>query len=174
MAKNNNYEELTIIKKAKDLSAYIFQITQHSPKKFRFSLITRLQNYSLDLIDCLNDANTTFIDIKLLRDLDKSIRAATYKLNNVVKTQSEACYFGNKILTLKLTKATKFDEEIKQRLNLQHKALSLLQKIDHLTLTSKEMYCINNKQQEMIAKYISDIRKLLYKWISSDKKRYKY
>ncbi len=53
--------ELSVITKAKDLSSYIYTITQKSPKQFRFTLVARLQNYSLDIIEHLYKANDTFV-----------------------------------------------------------------------------------------------------------------
>lgn len=49
--------QLFVITKAKDLAKYIITITEKSPKKFRFTLVTRLQNYSLDAIENLYLAN---------------------------------------------------------------------------------------------------------------------
>lgn len=49
--------DLSVITKAKDLSSYILTITDKSPKKFRFTLVSRLQNYSLTIIECLLTAN---------------------------------------------------------------------------------------------------------------------
>lgn len=48
-------KELAVIVKAKDLGSYIFTVTDKSPKKFRFTLVTRLQNTSLDIIENLSD-----------------------------------------------------------------------------------------------------------------------
>ena len=45
--------ELTVVTKAKDLCAYIVTITQKSPKQFRFTFVTRLQNFALDVIEKL-------------------------------------------------------------------------------------------------------------------------
>ena len=41
---NEIKSELTVITKAKDLCSYIITITQKSPKQFRFTFVTRLQN----------------------------------------------------------------------------------------------------------------------------------
>ena len=41
--------ELLVITKAKDLCSYIMTITEKSPKRFRFTLVSRLQNYGLDI-----------------------------------------------------------------------------------------------------------------------------
>ena len=53
--------ELTVIMKAKDLCSYIMTVTQKSPKHFRFTFVTRLQNLSLDIIEHIYRANSVFI-----------------------------------------------------------------------------------------------------------------
>lgn len=45
--------ELTVVTRAKELCQYILTITDKSPKKFRFTLVSRLQNYSLSVIEHL-------------------------------------------------------------------------------------------------------------------------
>lgn len=54
--------ELTIITKAKDLCSYIMIVTQKSPKHFRFTFVSRLQNLSLDIIEDLYRANDIFVE----------------------------------------------------------------------------------------------------------------
>ena len=49
--------EMAVFTAAKKLSEYIFVICEKSPKKFRWSIITRLQNASVDLIENLYRAN---------------------------------------------------------------------------------------------------------------------
>ncbi len=58
---NNNGSELAVITKAKDLCSYVVKITQKSPKQYRFTFVTRLQNLSLDVIENLYRANDTFV-----------------------------------------------------------------------------------------------------------------
>lgn len=53
--------ELTVITKAKDLCTYIMTITQKSPKQFRFTFVSRLQNLSLSVIENLFRANDVFV-----------------------------------------------------------------------------------------------------------------
>ncbi|MBQ7588891.1 MAG: four helix bundle protein [Lachnospiraceae bacterium] len=53
--------ELSVITKAKDLSSYVMTVTQKSPKQFRFTLVARLQNYTLDIIEYLYKANDIFV-----------------------------------------------------------------------------------------------------------------
>ena len=58
---NVNHSELTVITKTKDLCSYVITITQKSPKQFRFTFVSRMQNLSLDVIEYLYRANDTFI-----------------------------------------------------------------------------------------------------------------
>ena len=53
--------ELSVITKAKDLCSCIMTVTDKSPKRFRFTLVSRLQNYALDVIENLIMANETFV-----------------------------------------------------------------------------------------------------------------
>lgn len=49
--------ELTVVIKAKELCSYIMVITQKSPKHFRYTFVSRLQNLSLDIIEHIYRAN---------------------------------------------------------------------------------------------------------------------
>jgi len=53
--------ELSVITKAKDLCSYIMTVTEKSPKRFRFTLVSRLQNYALDVIENLIMANEIYV-----------------------------------------------------------------------------------------------------------------
>ena len=53
--------DLTIITKAKDLCSYVMTVTQKSPKQFRFTYVSRLQNLSLSAIENLFRANDVFV-----------------------------------------------------------------------------------------------------------------
>ena len=44
--------------KTKDLAKYIITVTEKSPKKFRFTLVVRMQNYILDAIENIYLANS--------------------------------------------------------------------------------------------------------------------
>ncbi len=56
---NKKKDVLFVMTKAKDLAKYILTVTEKSPKKFRFTLVVRLQNYILDIIQLLYLANTS-------------------------------------------------------------------------------------------------------------------
>lgn len=49
--------ELMVITKAKDLLRYVFVISESAPKKYRFSLVGKMQNVSLDILENLVLAN---------------------------------------------------------------------------------------------------------------------
>jgi hypothetical protein len=51
--------DLFVITKAKDLAKYIITVAEKSPVKYRFTLIVRLQNYILDVLENLYLANNT-------------------------------------------------------------------------------------------------------------------
>ncbi|MDR1806887.1 MAG: four helix bundle protein [Propionibacteriaceae bacterium] len=53
--------ELSVITEAKKLCAYVMTVTEKSPKRFRFTFTSRLQNLSLDLVEALFRANDTFV-----------------------------------------------------------------------------------------------------------------
>ena len=53
--------ELTVITKAKDLCSYVMTVTQKSPKHFRYTFVSRLQNLSLSVIENLFRANDVFV-----------------------------------------------------------------------------------------------------------------
>ena len=52
-----NTSELSVITKAKELCNYVLTVTDKSPKKFRYTLVSRLQNYSIVIIESLLTAN---------------------------------------------------------------------------------------------------------------------
>ena len=53
--------ELTVITKAKDLCGYVLTVTEKSPKRFRFTLVSRMQNLTLDIIEQTYRANEVYL-----------------------------------------------------------------------------------------------------------------
>ena len=53
--------ELQVITKAKDLCSYVMTVTQRSPKHFRYTFVSRMQNLALDVIEHLYRANDTYV-----------------------------------------------------------------------------------------------------------------
>ena len=54
--------ELIVITKVKKLTAYVITITEKSPKRFRVVFINRMQNYCLDCVENLIEANSIKMD----------------------------------------------------------------------------------------------------------------
>ncbi len=54
--------ELIVITKAKKLAAYVITVTEKSPKRFRAVFVNRMQNYCLDCIENLIEANSLKMD----------------------------------------------------------------------------------------------------------------
>jgi hypothetical protein len=52
---NAQPSELTVV--TKDLCSYVMTVTQKSPKQFRFTFVSRLQNLSLDIVECIYRAS---------------------------------------------------------------------------------------------------------------------
>ena len=53
--------ELTVITKSKELSKLVYSVTLKSPKQFRFTLSSRMQNLSCEIIADLFYANEIFV-----------------------------------------------------------------------------------------------------------------
>ncbi len=62
MKVRDNTSELMVITKTKKLTAYVITITEKSPKKFRSVFVNRMQNYCLDCMENLIEANTLKMD----------------------------------------------------------------------------------------------------------------
>ena len=56
----SSQSELIVVTRAKELCSYIMTVTQKSPKHFRFTFVTRLQNLSLNIIENIYRANDIF------------------------------------------------------------------------------------------------------------------
>lgn len=65
--------ELTVVMKAKDLCLYVVTVTQKSPKQFRFTFVSRLQNLTFDVIENIYRANEVFIGAGNQSSLEKRL-----------------------------------------------------------------------------------------------------
>ena len=68
--------ELTVIVKAKDLASYVLTVTEKSPKRFRFTLVAKLQGYALNIIENLYRANEVYV---AKGDTDAAARRLAYQ-----------------------------------------------------------------------------------------------
>ena len=57
-----NSNDLIVITVVKKLTAYTIVVTEKSPKKFRGVFVNRMQNYCLDTLECLLEANFIRMD----------------------------------------------------------------------------------------------------------------
>ena len=70
---HNQNNDLGVITKAKDLCSYIMVITQKSPKHFRYSFVSRMQNLALDIIEKLYRANDVFFNKNMPQAYEKRV-----------------------------------------------------------------------------------------------------
>jgi len=66
--------ELIVITRAKALLKYVLQITQKCPKQFRFSLVAKLHNYSINALENLFRANDIVVKPGLKNRLQQRVQ----------------------------------------------------------------------------------------------------
>lgn len=112
-------KEMAIFTCAKKLSEYIFKITEKSPKKLRWSIISRLHNCSTDIIENLYYANyesgekrleyqqASAVKINLLDFYAVTAKEMQAINNHQLKVISKQIYESKKLLTgwIKSTRA---------------------------------------------------------------------
>jgi hypothetical protein len=75
--------DLLVVTRAKELCTYIMTVTQKSPKQFRFTFVTRLQNLALDVIENIYYANEIFIGKGYERNADKRLALQHHALTKL-------------------------------------------------------------------------------------------
>ncbi len=73
--------ELKVILKAKDMAEHTLRVTSNCnryPKKFRFSLVDKMQNKSLNIYETLMEANRTDLKDYKRNRLELQTKAITY------------------------------------------------------------------------------------------------
>ena len=78
MKVRENASELLVITKTKKLAAYVITITEKSPKKFRGVFVNRLQNYCLDCLENLIEANSLRMDSTKNKEKRKDCQHTAY------------------------------------------------------------------------------------------------
>ena len=74
-------DDLQVILKAKELAVHTLRITSNAnryPKKFRFSLVDKMQNKSMEIYEALLEANRTDIKDYKRERLELQTKAITY------------------------------------------------------------------------------------------------
>jgi hypothetical protein len=131
-----------------------------------------MQNISLDIITKLYNANDVFMDINLIKDINKTLHALDKK--SAAMTEMQEYHAQLKGLLLRLTKAIKLEERVGRRLDCSYGALTLLKELDHLVILAQQTQCITAKQQERLAEQMFNLQNLIGAFIKSDKVRYGY
>lgn len=94
--------DLIVITKAKDLVAYIYIVTKNTPKKFRLTFITKLQNLGLDIIEFLYKANDIMVTKKDMSRYEKRREMQQNAMTNLKLLEYFAMLsFENECLTSK-------------------------------------------------------------------------
>ena len=109
--------EMAVFTRAKKLSEYVFVITEKSPKKLRWSIVARLQNCSVDVIEYLYRAN--------------------------------------------------YERDAEPRREYQKRAHVALNLLDFFAETAKRKQAISMRQMTIIAREVSELKRLLNGWIKS-------
>lgn len=76
----SNASELMVITVVKKLSAYVTLVTQKSPKKFRGVFVNRMQNYCLDALEYLLNANFIRMD-----SIEKKRKRENFQKDAIIK-----------------------------------------------------------------------------------------
>lgn len=76
----SNANDLMVITVVKKLGAYVIAVTEKSPKKFRGVFVNRMQNYCLDTLECLLEANFIRID-----SLSNKIKREEFQKQAIIK-----------------------------------------------------------------------------------------
>lgn len=111
-------KEMAVFTHAKKLSEYIFVITEKSPIKFRWNIVSRLLDTSVEIIEDLYRANYEHGDDRVL---------------------------------------------------WQKKAMTALNLLDFYAETAKTKQAITFRQMTIIARQLSEVKKLLSGWVRSTK-----
>lgn len=75
-----NANDLIVVTVVKKLGAYVIAITEKSPKKFRGVFVNRMQNYCLDTLEYLLQANFIRMD-----SFDNKLKRENYQKEAIIK-----------------------------------------------------------------------------------------
>jgi len=70
--------ELNVITKAKDLVKHTYTVTNSTtkfPKKYRFTLVNRIQNRVIDIYECLLEANELNLNVPIEKQQRQALQA---------------------------------------------------------------------------------------------------
>lgn len=91
----------------------------------------------------------------------------TSRLQNLSLGAMEHLIRANEIYVKEKTQT----ESYRKRQEYQRKAMIDFKVLGYMAMIAREQECILSRQQEQIAKQVSECRKMLWAWMLSDKKR---
>jgi hypothetical protein len=113
--------ELHVITAAKNLVTYLFQVLERAPKKYRYSLIGRLENKGVDVIESLYSANAYKLGEEKRKEKQKNAQLSLfiidYEVNLAIECgcltlhQGEVAAKGIRICSKLLKNWTTSDEQ---------------------------------------------------------------
>ena len=78
-----NKDELNVIVKMKELCELILNATEKSPKKFRFSIVSRIQQYAFNALENLYKANAIIAKDGKKKSIEKRINLQYVAITNM-------------------------------------------------------------------------------------------
>lgn len=92
--------ELYVITRGKDLVNYVMLVTAKSPKHFRYTIIARMHNLCIDLVESLYNANSCIIRAGDIANLEKRVEYQRQAMNiiRLLEYVSEIAYTQKCIL----------------------------------------------------------------------------
>lgn len=112
-----NQSELSVVMKAKDLCRYVMTITQKSPRQYRFTFTSRIQNLCLDIIENIYLANETYV----AGEDAKAKRQRRLDLQHAALTQIKLlAYFAQLALEQKAILPKQYEQIAKQSAECQN------------------------------------------------------
>jgi hypothetical protein len=168
------HAELIVIVRAKELAAVVFEVCELAPKKFRQDLLPAMRNAALDIVRYINRANNTYIDVKLLKDLDRAVAAAEKMEAARAFDEPPSEFEQLRLFALKLAKAFKHEERVSRRLEYSFEAMNFVNELEHLITLATGYQAITLRQRERLSDVLDHVKNLIGAFIKSDKKRYGY
>lgn len=141
---------MAVFTKAKELISFSYSVTENWPKKYRYDFTARVRNTAFDIYEKITEANEIYIE----------------------KLAEKDVVYENRFLLL-LRDMTRASRIIKRR-DLQNEASTGLKILEYLFSEAYSRHLINAKKWEHASEIISEVTRLLYAWICSDRKRFNF
>lgn len=111
--------ELKVILKSKELAEHTLRLTSNCnryPKKYRFSLVDKMQNKALEIYECLHEANRT--------DIRNYKRERTELQTKAISKCDELMFYIELSMKLNIINAKSMEYWSKMVLDVKHMAIA--------------------------------------------------